>query len=96
MFQNTSFKPRTPLHDTPNNIVWWVQTLSHNDILCIVPGIEPILDVSIFSDASSAISIGIIISNRWRAWTLVPGWNQQGRCYARGGSKCQAQHQNNL
>lgn len=51
---------------------------SHDNVSRTIPGIEPILDVGAFSDTSLAVGIGIIIGDRWRTWTLTPGWNQEG------------------
>ena len=38
-----------------------------------------ITDHNVFSDANSGVGIAVIISNRWRAWNLLPGWNSDGR-----------------
>ena len=37
------------------------------------------MDRNAFSDASSGFGIGIVISNKWRAWQLVPSWKTDGR-----------------
>ena len=38
-----------------------------------------ITDVGGFSDASSTTGVGIVVSDKWRAWRLLPSWKSGGR-----------------
>jgi hypothetical protein len=78
-FGNCPFTPHHAPRDTATDLDWWLQTLSSPDLMRAIPGPHPVTNCSAFSDASSGIGIGIVIQGRWRAWRLVPGWNQEGR-----------------
>ena len=78
-FGNRPFTPHHAPRDTATDLDWWLQTLSSPNLTRAIPGPHPVTDCSAFSDASSGIGIGIVIQGRWRAWRLVPGWNQEGR-----------------
>ena len=71
--------PRTPPHDTPDDLSWWRSLLSQPDVSRPIPAPIPITNLHAYSDASSEIGIGIVINEQWRAWRLLPGWNDRGR-----------------
>ena len=79
IFGDAPFKPRTPPRRTPEDIAWWLRTLSAPNVSRPVPGLHPILDLGAFSDASSGVGIAVIVGNRWRAWTLKVGWRDDQR-----------------
>jgi len=43
------------------------------------PACNEVVNVHTFSDASSTLGIGIVIRDKWRAWTLKPRWYFDGR-----------------
>jgi len=79
VFHNSPFKPRTPPSGTDQDLAWWTQTLSRPILARSIPAICTLHDVGAFSDASSSVGIGLIIGDRWRAWRLAPGWNDERR-----------------
>ena len=79
IFHLTPYKPRHLPHHTDRDLLWWSQTLSKPALSREIPGAQEIVDVRTFSDASSSIEIGIVIHDRWRAWTFKPGWNSDGQ-----------------
>jgi hypothetical protein len=75
-------RPFTPHHaprETAADLDWWFQTLSSPNLTRSIPGPRQVADCGAFSDASSGVGIGIVIQGKWRAWRLIPGWNQEGR-----------------
>ena len=78
-FQNRPFTPRHPPKQLSEDLAWWKKTLAQPTLVREIPGGRHIADVRAFSDASSSVGIGIVIGDRWRAWHLTPGWNQDGR-----------------
>lgn len=58
------------------DLVWWADTLGAPGIYRDIGRMFPaqVVDCAAFSDASSGVGIGIIVSGRWRAWRLLPGW----------------------
>ena len=74
VFHNTPHKPRHPPRCTDNDLLWWLRTLSKPTLTREVPGAQEVVDVQAFSDASSTVGIGVVIRDRWRAWTLAPEW----------------------
>ena len=75
IFHNTPHKPRHPPRHTENDLLWWLRTLSKPTLTREIPGAQEVIDVQAYSDASSTVGIGIVIRDRWRAWSLIPGWN---------------------
>lgn len=72
------FMPRHPPRGTSEDLQWWEQTL-RGSISRFIPGPESVLDIQAFSDASSAVGIGITIGGWWQAWRLLPGWKSDER-----------------
>ena len=79
IFHNTPHKPRHPPRHTDDDLLWWLRVLSKPTLTCEIPGAQEVIDVHAFSDASSTVGIGVVIRDRWRAWSLKPGWNQDQR-----------------
>ena len=75
VFHDTPHKPRHPPRNTDNDLLWWLRTLSEPILCREIPGASEVIDVQAFSDASSSLGIGVVIRDRWRAWALKPGWN---------------------
>ena len=72
---NHSFKSYSHPKGLQDDTDWWIDILSQPVISRPIPGPVPLYNAGAFSDASSSIRIGIIISSHWRAWRLVLGWN---------------------
>ena len=80
IFGDTPLMPRTPPRETPEDIAWWINTLSRLPLPSIpISPPSQVADFQAFSDASSGFGIGITIGSRWRAWRLKPGWDTDGR-----------------
>ena len=79
IFHNSPLKPRHPPRHTDQDLLWWLRILSQPSLSRPIPGAQEVLDVQAYSDASSSVGIGIVIRNRWRAWTLKLGWNTDER-----------------
>jgi len=78
-FLNRPFTPRHPPKQLTEDLAWWKNILSQPLLSREIPGGRDVTDVRGFSDASSSVGIGIILNGRWRAWRLLPGWNQNGK-----------------
>lgn len=74
-FGDSPFKLRTPPKSSISDLSWWKDTLSGSGLVRPVPGPIILTDPRVFSDASSGVGIGIVIGDHWRAWRLLPGWN---------------------
>ena len=72
------FIPHTPPQDTRCDLEWWKQLL-RSPTMRATPKPTPIVDRGAYSDASSGVGIAIIVGGRWRAWSLIPGWELEGR-----------------
>lgn len=79
LFDDRPFMPRTPPRGTSEDLLWWIHKLRQPTLSRPIPGPHELRDTLAFSDASSGVGIGIIISGRWRAWRLLPNWNTDGR-----------------
>jgi hypothetical protein len=79
IFNDRPFMPRTPPKHTSSDLDWWRQQLENDELIRPIPTPQPIIDLCAFSDTSSEVGIGIIISRQWRAWRLIPGWKSEGR-----------------
>ena len=74
--------PFTPQHSPrhlADNLTWWKSLLARPELSREIPSGRHFTNVSGFSDASSIIGVGIVLGDRWRAWRLLPGWNEDGR-----------------
>ena len=79
IFSDTPLMPRIPPWETPEDIAWWINTLSHLPLPSIpISPPSQVTDFQAFLDASSGFSISIIIGGRWHAWCLKPGWDMNG------------------
>ena len=79
IFHDTPHKPRHPPRHTDSDLRWWLRTLSKPTLTREIPGAQEVIDVHAFSDASSTVGIGVVIRDRWQAWSLRPGWNEDQR-----------------
>ena len=78
-FHERPFTPRHAPKSLTEDIMWWHKVLTRPTLSRTIPGNRHIYDTKGFSDASSSTGLGIILGNRWRAWKLLPGWNQNRR-----------------
>lgn len=78
-FNNNPFLLHTPPCNTPEDLVWWKQQLSHLDVARPIPPPQPIINYKAYSDASSGFGMAITVGPRWQAWCLTTGWKSQGR-----------------
>ena len=76
---DTPLKPRRPPRHTNSDLLWWLQTLDKPNLTHKIPGPQEVVDIHAFSNASSTVGIGVVIRDRWRAWALKTGWNNDGR-----------------
>ena len=79
IFHDTPDKPRHPPRHTDYDLLWWLRTLSKPFLTREIPGSQEVTDVQAYSDTSSSVGIGIVVRDRWRAWSLTPGWKADGR-----------------
>ena len=79
IFHDTPHKPRHPPRHSNLDLLWWLRTLSLPTLSREIPGAQEVVDVQAFSDASSSVGIGVVVCDRWRAWSLKSGWNTEGR-----------------
>ena len=79
IFHDTPDKARHPPRHTDYDLLWWLQTLSKPFLTREIPGSQEVTDVQAYSDTSSSVGIGIVVRDRWRAWSLTPGWKADGR-----------------
>ena len=79
VYHNTPHKPRRPPRHTDIDLLWWLRTLRKPTLIREIPGAQEVVDVHAFSDASSSAGISIVVRDRWRAWSLRPGWNTDQR-----------------
>jgi hypothetical protein len=79
IFHGSPFLPRTPPRHTASDLLWWKEVLRRPVISRSIPGPRDLVDFDTFSDASSEVSIGITIREKWRAWRLLPRWKRDGR-----------------
>lgn len=79
IFGNNPFMPRTPPRGLPADLDWWCETLQRPSLTRPIPGPVVLTDLAAFSDASSGTGVAVVIGERWRAWSLRPHWNRDGR-----------------
>ena len=78
-FHERPFTPRHAPKALKEDLTWWRKVLTRPTFSRTIPGNRHIYDTDGFSDASSSTGLGITLGRRWRAWKLLPGWNQNGR-----------------
>ena len=78
-FSGNPFVPHHAPRHTAADLSWWLNVFDSPRISQSIPGPAIVMDRNAFSDASSGFGIGIVISNKWRAWQLVPSWKTDGR-----------------
>jgi hypothetical protein len=76
---NPADKPLTPRTSTVTKIDWWIAKLSTPVIEHTIPCPVEVLDIGVYSDASSEIGIGVVIGKHWGAWRLIAGWKDNGK-----------------
>ena len=79
LFHDRPFTPQHSPKTLTDDLSWWINILSQPTLSRPIPGNRIITDVQAYSDASSTTGLGIVIGDQWRAWQLLPGWNQDGR-----------------
>ncbi|PPQ83804.1 hypothetical protein CVT24_006876 [Panaeolus cyanescens] len=72
------FIPRFPPRYVAADLEWWHTRLSSpsNCRSVIIP--PELLDLHAFCDARTSAGIDITVGDRWRAWSLHPGWRTRG------------------
>lgn len=78
VLQPHPFTPRHPPKAIAEDLIWWFNTLSRPSLSREIPRGRPIMDVRGFVDASSSVGISVVISDKWRAWCLLPNWRSGG------------------
>ena len=78
LFHKRPFIPRRPPKRLEEDLRWWQNTFAHPSLSREIPGNRQIIDIHGFSDTSSTTGLGIVLGNQWRAWRLLPGWQDQG------------------
>ena len=78
-FSKNPFVPHHAPRHTTTDLSWWLDALDSPRTSRPIPGPAIVTDRDAFSDASSGFGIGVVISGKWRAWRLVPGWKADGR-----------------
>jgi len=68
------FLPHQPDRHIKTDLVWWTSALSGGRAIRCICTPTDFSDIRAFSDTSSETGIGLVIGNRWRAWTLAPDW----------------------
>ncbi|GJE98771.1 hypothetical protein PsYK624_150070 [Phanerochaete sordida] len=76
VFRDKALVPHHAPSGTDDDLRWWLSTLS-STLTSPIRGPSLVVDVPAFSDASSGVGIAIVIHDRWRAWTLLPGWQAE-------------------
>lgn len=71
---NCPFMPHHPVKHLSKDLDWWCAELGQSFIGKSISQPGVLIDMHTFSDASSTVSIAIVINGYWRAWTLQPGW----------------------
>ena len=72
------FLPHRPEKTVAGDLDWWLKNLLTNTITRSITPPPIFEDPQAFSDASSGIGIGVVVGARWRAWRLIPGWQERG------------------
>jgi hypothetical protein len=75
---NRPFVPHSAVRGIDEDLVWWDATLSRQSLSCPIPKPLKLTDIGVFSDASSGVGIAIVANGQWRAWRLIPGWQELG------------------
>ena len=71
---NKPFMPHRPDKAISSDLVWWKNAISTGLTSLSISPPQTFVDLSAFSDASSSIGVVVVISEHWRAWRLLPGW----------------------
>ena len=79
IFHQSPHKPRHPPRQVERDLLWWLRVLSKPILVQEIPEAQEVLDIQAFLDASSSVSIGIVVHGQWRAWALRPGWKSDER-----------------
>ena len=56
------------------DLYWWINKLQQPTISRKIPHPVSLYEAQAFPDVSSKFGITITISDKWRAWCLIPGW----------------------
>lgn len=68
------FLPHRASKNIADKLDWWSLLLQSSGVARPIYPTVPLTNPEAFSDASSGISIGIVIGEHWRAWRLIPEW----------------------
>ena len=79
LLNSNPFCPVHPACGVAGDLAWCLQQLQHPCIKRSLLEITSVVDADAFSDVSSGIGIGIILSERWIMWYLRDGWHAEGR-----------------
>ena len=71
---HSPFVPHSAGKGVARDLDWWLSVLQRPILGRPIPAPVDLCNVGAFSDASSGIGIAIVVSGRWRAWRLIPGW----------------------
>jgi hypothetical protein len=75
----SKFAARYPPKSVVVDLQWWYETLSHSSPARDLSPRGPTQDIDLWVDASTDWGIGLLLGDRWNAWTLVEGWKGHGR-----------------
>jgi hypothetical protein len=73
------YMERTPPKHLPDDLDWWEHQLLVHSLERELRGPACVRDVHTYLDASSGTGVGVVIGDRWRAWRLLPGWQDKHR-----------------
>jgi hypothetical protein len=73
------YMERTPPKRLPDDLDWWEHQLLVHSLERELRGPARVRDVHAYSDASSGTGVGVVIGDQWRAWRLLPGWQDKHR-----------------
>jgi hypothetical protein len=62
-----------------SDLKWWLDVLNHTPPPCSHTLWGDLHDIDLWVDASTDWGIGLVIGDKWNAWTLCDGWKGQGR-----------------
>jgi hypothetical protein len=86
---NCPFVPHHPVqHLKYDDLIWWQSRLVQSLITHSISLPSSLIDLRAFSDASTSISIAVVINGHWHAWSLCPDWKTHDGQQDIGWAKC--------